>query len=411
MMFVQLTLALIRRDGQSIGRVLLGIAQFGLIWVAYLAVAAGLVAAAAGLSRGILQAMLHVDSLSAVNLSESFPDKIGDITLATVLGVLSLLVVIPAAFFYVLIMFVREAALIILVATAPISAGGLVSEVGKVWFWKTLRWFFACLLIAPMAALLLGIGVRLSDGIITPPDPAAVLGKGGNSIQNIENLANQTNTAHAGMAVVGCIVIAIGAVCPLILFRLLAFVEPGTASGAALRQSWADAGGMAGIMSGGTQSAGSSAATQTGGDGRSGGESGAESQTQSRLAGALGGFGVGMQVATSVAHRAADIGADILGQAGVGSHGYSMTPTDERVTRHTSYRASAPESSDESPPADGGGDDTAGGDDDGGGGTPAPGPQPTSPNGSGPMSPGADAAGGADGAAAGGAEAAAAVAI
>ncbi len=41
MMFVQLTLALVRRDGESIGRILLGIAQFGLVWVAYLGVAAG----------------------------------------------------------------------------------------------------------------------------------------------------------------------------------------------------------------------------------------------------------------------------------------------------------------------------------------------------------------------------------
>ena len=151
--------------------------------------------------------------------------------------------------------------------------------------------------------------------------------------QQISDFANATNTAHAGMAVVGCIVIAIGACCPMILFRLLAFVEPGTASGAALRQSWSDAGGMSGIISGGTQSAGSSAATQSGGDGRSGGESGAESQTQSRLSSALGAFGTGMQVATSIAHRAADLGSDILGQAGVGSPGYSMTPTDERSTR------------------------------------------------------------------------------
>ena len=119
MMFVQLTVALIRRDGESMGRVMIGIAQFGFVWVAYLGLAAGFVAAAAGLERGILEQMLQAQDLSHVDLSASFPDKIGDITLATVLGVLGLLIVIPAAFFYVLIMFVREAALIILVATAP----------------------------------------------------------------------------------------------------------------------------------------------------------------------------------------------------------------------------------------------------------------------------------------------------
>lgn len=410
MMFVQLTVALIRRDGESMGRVMIGIAQFGFVWVAYLGLAAGFVAAAAGLEHGILEQMLHAQDLSHVDLSASFPDKVGDITLATVLGVLGLLIVIPAAFFYVLIMFVREAALIILVATAPISAGGLVSETGKVWFWKTLRWFFSCLLISPMAALLLGIGVKLSTGVINPPKPPMCGGKLCNPLDNakqISEFANATNTAHAGMSVVGCIVIAIGACCPMILFRLLAFVEPGTASGAALRQSWSDAGGMSGVMSGGKQSSGSSAATQSGGDGRSGGESGAESQTQSRLSSALGAFGTGIQVATSVAHKAADLGSDILGQAGVGSPGYSMTPTDERSNRGSSKGGS---SSDGSPDSSGGSGGT------GGGSTPEP-PTPPMPGGGGGLPDGGGGlpggAGGADGAggagAAGGSEAAVAV--
>jgi type IV secretion system protein TrbL len=405
MMFVQLTVALIRRDGESMGRVLIGIAQFGFVWVAYLGLAAGFVAAAAGLERGILQGMLHAQDLSHVDLSASFPDKIGDITLATVLGVLGLLIVIPAAFFYVLIMFVREAALIILVATAPISAGGLVSETGKVWFWKTLRWFFSCLLISPMAALLLGIGVKLSTGVIKPPKldlTKACAKQGCNPLDGAKGLAqhaSQVNTAHAGMAVVGCIVIAIGACCPMILFRLLAFVEPGTASGAALRQSWSDAGGMSGVMTGGKQSSGSSAATQSGSDGRSGGESGAESQTQSRLSQAMGAFGAGVQAVSSIANKAADLSSDVLGQAGVGSPSYSMTPTDERSSRSSSNGGS---SSDGSSDTSGGSGGTGG---TGGGSTPEP-PTPPMPGGGG-LPGGAGGAGGAG--AAGGSEAAVAV--
>src|SRR4051812_1523139 len=58
MIFVQLTVALIRRDGQSLGRVLLGVGQFGLVWVGYLGVAGALVAAAAGASRGVPPTML-----------------------------------------------------------------------------------------------------------------------------------------------------------------------------------------------------------------------------------------------------------------------------------------------------------------------------------------------------------------
>ncbi len=383
MMFVQLTLALIRRDGKSMGQILIGIGQFGLVWVGFLGLAGGFVAAAAGLSHGILSQMLNASDMSHVDLSKTFPTSIGDITLATVLGILGLLIVIPAAFFYVLIMFVREAALIILVATAPISAAGLVSDTGKVWFWKTLRWFFSCLLISPMAALLLGIGVKLSVGVIDPPPTAAEIARmcktdpdKCNVLKGASGLtaaANASNTAHAGMAVVGCIIIAIGAVCPMILFRLLAFVEPGTASGAALRQSWSDAGGMSGLLSGGGKSAeGSGAATQSGGDGRSGGESGAESQTQSRLTQALGAFGAGVGAVTSVAHRAADIGSDILGQAGVGSPGYSMTPTDERSSRRIGGSGSGNGGS-------GGSDDTSGNGGSGGSGAGGNPPEPPTP--------------------------------
>ena len=309
MMFVQLTVALIRRDGQSLGRVLLGVGQFGLVWVAYLGVAGALVTAAAGLSRGILQAMLDVDSLSAVDPSSSWPREVVDATVATVLGISSLLLLIPASFFYLVIMFVREAALIILAATAPISAGGLLSDSTRAWFWKSLRWFISCLLIAPTAALVLGIGVQLSAGVVA--------GRGDSTAQ------------AAGMAIVGAVMIAIGAICPLVLFRLLAFVDPGTASGAALRQSWTDAGGLSGVLSGGgAQSVGSGAAARSGGDGRSGGEAAAEAQASGRLAAMLGGAGAAVGAGTSLAHRAVAIGTDVLGSAGVGHPAYSLPMTD-----------------------------------------------------------------------------------
>jgi len=323
MMFVQLSTAMVRRDGQSLGRVLLGVGQFAAVWAGYLGVAAVFIAAASGLEHAIVAQMLHVQSLSGYDLTASWPRKVSDVTVATVLGVSALLLVIPAAFAYLLIMLVREAALVVLVATAPITAAGLLADATKTWFWKSLRWFISCVLIAPTSALVLGIGVKLSEGVVN--------GKG------------DKTAAAVGTAVVGAMVIAIGATTPMVLFRLLSFVDPGTASGAALRQSWSDAGGMSGVLSGAAggkcagggagSGAGSSAASASGGDGRSGGESTAEAQTQSRMAGMLGSLGGAVMAATSVAQRATDIGSDILGQAGVGSPGYSMTPTDERSSR------------------------------------------------------------------------------
>src|SRR3954451_9209843 len=363
MIFVQLTVALIRRDGQTLGRVLLGVGQFGLVWVGYLGVAGALVAAAAGLSRGILQAMLDIDRLSAFDPSSSWPREVVDTTVATVLGLSSLLLLIPASFFYLVIMFVREAALLILAATTPISAGGLVSDSTRTWFWKSLRWFISCLLIAPTAALVLGIGVQLSAGVVA--------GNGDSTAQT------------AGMAVVGAVMIAIGALCPLVLFRLLAFVEPGTASVTALRQSWTDAGGLSGVLSGGgKQSVGSGAAAHSGGDGRSGGEAAAEAQSAGRLAAMLGpvgaAVGTGTGVAASVAHRAVSIGTEVLGAAGVGHPGYGMPLTDTRGSRS----ASGPDRRPGGGSADGG---SAAGPVPEGGGIPNPPPPGPPPSDGGPQ--------------------------
>ena len=222
--------------------------------------------------------------------------------------------ILPASFGYLLIMLVREAALIVLVATAPISAAGLVNDATKSWFWKSLRWYFSSLLIAPFAALVLGIGVKITQGVIS-----------GASDQTIHSV---------GMAVVGAVLIAIGAVSPMILFRLLAFVEPGTASGAAMRQAWSDAGGLAGVA-GNNAGNGTSAATTAAaaGGGQSQGESTSESKTQSRMSAALGGFGEAMQAGTRMASKAADIGADVLNAAGVGHPGYGMSYADEASNR------------------------------------------------------------------------------
>jgi hypothetical protein len=115
----------------------------------------------------------------------------------------------------------------------------------------------------------------------------------------------------------------------------------------------------------------------------------------------MGMLGTGVGLVTSIAHKAADIGSDVLGGAGVGSPGYSMTPTDERAARGnrsnggaaqapsqgSSQPEAAPRSNEppEPPPP------------------PMPGPAPVKP----PLGPVAPAGAGAPAAGAGGAEAAA----
>ncbi len=324
MALIQIGIALYQRDGKSIARVMVGVVQFGAVWIGYIAIAALLVTAAAGLTKGLLQGLLHIDAFSGFSNSGSWPRQVDDTVVATVLGLCTVFLIFPAAIGYVLIMLVREAALMLLTATSPIAAGGLLSEGTRSWFWKTLRWFIASLMISPLCALILGVGVKITH--------ATVEGRG------------DKTAAAVGMAVVGCILILIGAICPLILFRLLAFVDPGTSSGATMRQSLAANGGMAGLLGGkgsgastGSSTAGSGAATKNDGQGRSQGESSADSATQSRFSSMMGPLGQAVQAGantlSSVGSKAASIGADVLGSTGVGHQAPYFGQSDYYDTR------------------------------------------------------------------------------
>src|SRR5665811_1460763 len=123
---------------------------------------------------------------------------------------------------------------------------------------------------------------------------------------------------------VSAMLILIGAVCPLIVFRMLALVDPGTSSGAEVRTSFAASGGVAALMGGkgGGADGGGSAGTRQDGGGRSMGESDADSQTQGRFAQSMNRLSGGLTtagntMATGVSGSSA-IGADVLGAAGVG---------------------------------------------------------------------------------------------
>jgi type IV secretion system protein TrbL len=301
-------------------------------------------------------------------------------------------IIFPAAIGYILIMLVREAALLLLTATSPIAAGGLLSDGTRAWFWKSMRWFFATLLISPLAALVLGIGVQITEG-------------------TVEGGGDQT-AAAVGMAVTGCILILIGAICPLILFRLLAFVDPGTSSGAAMRQTFAANGGVAGLLGGKAggsgASSGSGAATQQGGGGRSAGEASADTQTASRFSSLLGGAGqamaAGMGVAGTVGAKATAIGSDVLGAAGVGHQAPYFGP--DGTGASDSGRGQINSSSSGGSNSQGGGSATPGagasGDQNPDGGSPSGGSTPTPPIPAIPPTPGGGAGAG-GGAAAGGA--------
>jgi hypothetical protein len=256
-----------------------------------------------------LQALLGINGFSGYTAGAEWPREVNDTVTATVLGLCAWLLIWPASLMHLLVMVMREAALLVLAATSPIAAGGLMSESGRSWFWKSLRWFVAALLIAPLSALVLGVGHRIAEGVVSG--------------------AGDETAAAVGMAVVGSVLILVGAVCPLLLFRLLAFVDPGTSSGAAMRAALSGEGGFSGLLRGGGDSGGS-AASRADDLGRSAGETTADAATASRFAAtgstavaAVSVAGAAIGVVGKVAHSAIGVGSDVLSSSGVGhSHPY-----------------------------------------------------------------------------------------
>lgn len=312
---VQLGVAALRRDGKSLAQLLIGVGQFAVVWVAIVTYAVVLVAAAGGLTTSLMDALLNVTTWSTWQPWTPFDVKdVTDAVLATLLGVMGVFLLL-AAIGHFFIMIVRGAALLILVATSPIAAAGLVGDLGRGWFWKTFRWLHAAAFTPPLVVLVMGIGVQLASGVAV----------GGSS--SVET--------SVGTAFPAVMLICASVVSPLALFKMLAFVDPGTATGAQLRAGWAAAGGLQGVLTGrgGGGDTGSAAASASSPDGRSSGEASAEAAQSSRVAGAVAGGagrlgpvggllagGIGAVMGTGSA--AVGIGADVTNQMGAGHNSY-----------------------------------------------------------------------------------------
>lgn len=313
-MLIQLGLALGRRDARTLGRAVVGLVQFGFVWFAWVGFGVLVVAAAGGLSRALMVSLLGVSQWQDITLWKPF--TVNDITNGTVAFILGLmgLLMWMAAIGHVFVLLARSAALLVLAATTPISAAGLVVDFGRPWFWKSLRWFVAAALSPPLMVLCLGIGVKITSGV--------AIGSESDLLRSV------------GTAFVGVVLICTSMFAPMALFKLFAFVDPGSTSGASLRAGLAASGGIAGLVGGGGSSSGSSsAATTTDEDGRTAGEDGAASSTTSRFAsglsmlGPLGqGAAAGLNGMATLGSLGATMGYDLTNQMGVG---HNVFPPDQ----------------------------------------------------------------------------------
>lgn len=217
MLLVQLTLTLLRRDGGGLGVALWGCGKFVVVWAGWVTWGVAVVSACSGLTREILHSLLRVRRWGDWKIKILLdPGQVVDATVATVLGLLGLVLWL-AALGHILIMITRAATLIVLAAVTPIAAAGLVGDTGRAWFWKSVRWFHAAALTPVLMALMIGVGAQTTTGVA-------------------DGLAEGAGKA-VGTALPGVLIIFMSCFAPLGLFRLLAFVDPATPAGHSIRQA------------------------------------------------------------------------------------------------------------------------------------------------------------------------------
>lgn len=398
MVFVQLATALWRRDGKSLAQMLMGLVQFIGVWAGWVGWAAMIVAACGGLTKALMEALLNVDAWSHWEPTGDFNLTQNGIeaTLATVLAGLGIFMW-AAAIGHFFVLLGRAGALLVIASVTPITAAGLVADVGKSWFWKSLRWFHAAALTPVLIVLVMGIGIKLTTGVAQG--------------------AADSPEAAVGTALPSTMMILISVAAPLALFRLLAFVDPGTSSGASMRAGLAAAGGIQGSLGGGASGGADSTASSTTSDGTSQGEAQSNQATAGRFGAAMaavggpvgGAVGAGLNAIMSVGTQAAALGADEMNQSGVGDSSYF--PDYQRGGQR--FNPDQRDNAGDNGPGAGGGDDPNQGpdrDNQNGSGPPTPSvPMPTLPGGPGGSSPipGGRAGGKGDAGSSGGAAAAA----
>ena len=211
------------RGGAGFWRVASGPAAYGVATALTLGVVAALVGASEGLTVLLLQRGLAAENFRTIldhpnlGLSDNpvLDSSVDATARALLLGMIALFGLLPAAVGFLLQMLFRQAVIIVLVATVPITAAGLLANTTASWFWRSLRWMLAAILMKPALALVLVIGVNMLSG------PTGV-----------------------GGLLAGAGVLLISLFCPLVLFRLLAFVEHGARYSSTARTAVAGAAGM-----------------------------------------------------------------------------------------------------------------------------------------------------------------------
>lgn len=215
-----------------------GPVQYGVALALSIALVAGLLGAADGLASLILTQGANVTDTAAAMDQLGLVDD-NNAVKATVLGILGIIGVLPLAIGYGITLIFRSASILVLVATIPITAAGLTNLATKHWFWRVSRWLLALIFLKPAFALCfaLGAGVVAASGRTAGPTP---LPPGAAEVAPADGTGVVTLLLGLGIMFVALFA-------PFALFRLFAFIEPGTQPHQAMMSAFSSA--MAGARS------------------------------------------------------------------------------------------------------------------------------------------------------------------
>ncbi len=296
LLLVQLIGTVIRRDASGLGSAIWGSIKFLLVCSLWYTYGAALVTAVAGLNKALRLQLLGTADLGEWEPSGlDFAEGVTSGTTATVLLLLGLVLWL-ASLAHLVVMLGRAVSLIVIAATAPIAAAGLLYRPFEAWFWKAFRWFHAAAVAPLLMTLMLGLGVQLASGV--------ALG--------LEDSGQEA----VALALPAVVMIAIAALSPVALFRMLAFVDPGTTSGASFRA------GLAGTTGASTGAGQASTALTRATTGESATASrAAAAETSSLRTGAAGGTAAGGAAGGAAGSGGAAAGGASAGAAGGTSAG------------------------------------------------------------------------------------------
>lgn len=217
--FVQLTMAILA-PRRNMLQTITGPLQYAIATALSSAVVLALLGAADGLTEGIL-ATAGFDGgdfagqIAGLGLADDVDGVKG-----MVLGVMGVVGILPLSIGYGITLLFRSAAIIVVFATLPILSAGLVSLATKHWFHRGARWMLALIFLKPTFALCFAIGSGVVKTAGQGPEPGT---PGGTAAAAAGGPQTGVVTLLLGL---GIMFIALFA--PFALFRLFAFVEPGT---------------------------------------------------------------------------------------------------------------------------------------------------------------------------------------